>query len=72
MEMHNLPMSRYCPKSKYPLDTREIIKMIAEIEDQWNEEYTPPPLPKYEKKEIKWTPASLVGFAGNCVRSILP
>jgi hypothetical protein len=70
--METIPMKRYCPRSKYPLTAQELILFVTQIEDELNEEYKPQSLPKYEKKELKITPAFIVAFAGNMVRSILP
>lgn len=67
-----IPLHKYCPRTKYGLTVDDLIKHVVEVEDQLNEEYVRPALPKYEKKQIKWTQASLVGFAGNCIKYILP
>lgn len=68
----SIPLKEYCPRTKYGLTIEDIIQHVAQVEDELNEVHTPRPLPKYEKKEMKWTPASLVGMAGNCIKYVLP
>lgn len=70
--MTNISLNAYCPRSKYGLTAQDLIEFAVQVEDQLNEEYTKAVLPPYKKETIKWTPASIVGFAGNCFKSILP
>lgn len=70
--MKILNLNEYCPRSKYPLTTRELVQFVAQIESELNEEFRPAPLLPYKKERIKWTPAFIVGFAGNIIRSVLP
>ena len=72
LETKIIPMREYCPRSKYPLTAKELIQFAAQIESELNEEYRPQPLPKYEKTKLKITPAFIVGFAGNIIKSCLP
>jgi hypothetical protein len=69
-----LSWDEYMPSKGLPklLDVSDMIKHHVNKEAEVLCQREALPLPKYEKKEIRFTPASAVGLAGTMFKQLIP
>lgn len=68
-----ITLKEYCPRTKYGSHIQDIVRQVTQIEDEYNHKYIRAPLPEFVRTDkFEFTPANIVAFAGNIIKSCLP